>query len=827
MATAAAATVAGVASLAGSTAGALFSYNKAAFVLDQTLRQWAVHQIDLYREDLRDLFGLTISRMDTYLTVNSVALAVSVHSIYCGMIPPDIPQPKEVPSWLWFIWILNLAASTVLLLLSVCFALHASIVAQSLEVKLLTRWLRLPLPKTSDIANAADTIEVSEGEDSPVAVLLMRRFAFAAGEGEAPRPLAALVAGSSRKDARDVGKNGMMDHAEDDKYTVSHFSLFQRLQKSWQGYDAYARVFMVLANNQMLLTFADFALGSTMMGDREVWAAWAFVVVIATAAMLHLRMNLTFESYNELIVILTLAYLTPLSAAAAATLDYAGQTSIGEDTALASIALHCLWYYYLVLQGLEATEVLPGKFNIVRMTSDILLHENPFHGFVRHEMTEGGIDGSRRPSDYEWDFERNDDYCPPECRREVERLDDDLVEKEDKEICSPLHPTDQDSFSSTGKKSPGNKKDSQLALMEEGRGASIRHSKIGEWVEAHYGQRPAPEDRWQESCFKGVTDPSIVREQVDEFGENVEEFEKEQKAGKGKSCRCVDSPKVILKPCEYRHPDRPKNITHYRLRPWSIYKQVSAIISAVWTVGLIWWALVCADVPTGTDLPGPVFKASSAGESSAGFPPFFTPIGLDFFSNGSAVATDGISFWPRLPCSVLSPSDVLSIGEDVMVANGTDRLLNCATAESWKLPVAVSKVAYIREGSLAVSTPDNCLYLLEVDDDGEWRRKAKIGDYDDRQSSGGDVIGGIAFSRRYGMLVLMTSGNIDIWNMADGRRTITHLTLPEVQRYTAIAAVNTQGQEEEEDSIVVSGLGKDQRADLFRINEEVNKFLEK
>ncbi|KAF4701781.1 hypothetical protein FOZ63_009172, partial [Perkinsus olseni] len=202
---------------------------------------------------------------------------------------------------------------------------------------------------------------------------------------------------------------------------------------------------------------------STMMGDREVWAAWAFVVVIATAAMLHLRMNLTFESYNELIVMLVLAYLTPLSAAAAATLDYAGQTSIGEDTALASIALHCLWYYYLVLQGLEATEVLPGKFNIVRMTSDILLHENPFHGFVRHEMTEGGIDGSRRPSDYEWDFERNDDdYCPPECRREVERSDDDLVEKEDKEICSALNPTDHDSFSSAEKRSTGNKKDSQL-----------------------------------------------------------------------------------------------------------------------------------------------------------------------------------------------------------------------------------------------------------------------------------------------------------------------------------------------------------------------------
>lgn len=41
----------------------------------------------------------------------------------------------------------------------------------------------------------------------------------------------------------------------------------------------------------------------------------------------------------------------------------------GEDVALASIAFHCLWYYYLVLQALEVSERLPRKFNIVSMSS--------------------------------------------------------------------------------------------------------------------------------------------------------------------------------------------------------------------------------------------------------------------------------------------------------------------------------------------------------------------------------------------------------------------------------------------------------------------------
>lgn len=49
-------------------AGALFSYNKDAFVFEKTLRQAEAHQrqamrvqeVALYREDIRDLFGVTV-----------------------------------------------------------------------------------------------------------------------------------------------------------------------------------------------------------------------------------------------------------------------------------------------------------------------------------------------------------------------------------------------------------------------------------------------------------------------------------------------------------------------------------------------------------------------------------------------------------------------------------------------------------------------------------------------------------------------------------------------------------------------------------------------
>ncbi|KAF4716170.1 hypothetical protein FOZ62_001377, partial [Perkinsus olseni] len=278
------------------------------------------------------------------------------------------------------------------------------------------------------------------------------------------------------------------------------------------------------------------------------------------------------------------------------------------------------------------------------------------------------------------------------------------------------------------------------------------------------------------------------------------------------------------KPRRHRHHHQraPLDFQHYSLRPWSIYKQASTVVVLAWTVGVIWCVLDLLNIPTGNDIRASV---ESTTPISSGTGAFFVPVGMTATGESpqSVVYADSVGVWPPQEAGRVEDfgkdiSDIEYVNGSLMVASNDDRLMGYSEGSELAMPVAVSKVAYIREGSLAVSTPDNSLYLLEVDGDGEWRRKAKIGDYDDRQSSTAvDVISGIAFSRRYGVLVLMTSGNIDIWNMADGRRTITHLTLPEVQRYTAIAAVNTQGQQEEDESIIVSGLTKDRQAVAIRV----------
>ncbi|EER09139.1 hypothetical protein Pmar_PMAR024163 [Perkinsus marinus ATCC 50983] len=351
------------AALAGG-AGSIFSYNKDAFVFDQTLRQNKIHQIQnmrlqqvgLYREDLRDLFGLTITKMDNYLVVNTLMLGFCIALFYDGALPP------QNPPWLWWMWCLNLSGSTMFLLVSVWLSLHASITAQAFVVRLLTQWLRLPVPRTEEIDAASASLKVSRG------MRFMWKGVF-------------------------VGRTTKLR-----EYQI-HFKLFQHLQTSWQGYDAYARVCMAMGTNQLLMTLAIFALGSTMIGDRQPWAAWAFVVVMATTALLHFRINLILSRMESLIMTL-LIYFSPMSAGVAATFDYAGQTMIGKAVALVSFILNALWVYFVLVQAIESKGGLPAKFSTVGISSEII-GENQVHDFIQHELADLGID-TKNASEFLW-----------------------------------------------------------------------------------------------------------------------------------------------------------------------------------------------------------------------------------------------------------------------------------------------------------------------------------------------------------------------------------------------------------------------------------------
>ena len=64
----------------------LFTYNRDAFVFERTMIQAMTYQeqniriqeASLYREDLRDLFDITVKKMDNYLVINTLMLGFAI-----------------------------------------------------------------------------------------------------------------------------------------------------------------------------------------------------------------------------------------------------------------------------------------------------------------------------------------------------------------------------------------------------------------------------------------------------------------------------------------------------------------------------------------------------------------------------------------------------------------------------------------------------------------------------------------------------------------------------------------------------------------------------
>ena len=155
-----------MAEVLGELGGDLFQYNREGWKFGAELRQrdlyqrqkMRIKQVDLYRDDIRELFDLTVGKMDKYVIVCLVMLSITMELFFKGR------NPIGTPSWLFWCWAICTAGAMLYLLMSVWLALHASISAQTFSVRCLTQWLRLPIPSAEEIEKGAAKLE--EFEDS-------------------------------------------------------------------------------------------------------------------------------------------------------------------------------------------------------------------------------------------------------------------------------------------------------------------------------------------------------------------------------------------------------------------------------------------------------------------------------------------------------------------------------------------------------------------------------------------------------------------------------------------------------------------------------------
>jgi hypothetical protein len=337
-----------------SSAAELFNYNRENFKFNKELRQKKLHmhqnmrirQVLLFREDLKDLFELTIGKMDSYMMVNVLLLGITAEMYFKGRAPLD------VPGWLFWYWGISLGGAFFFLLYSTWLALHASVHAQTYMARCLSQWLRLPVPSIEEINAAAARLE--EYEKSSLIDFV--------------RP--PVVVPDVDKDAKQqIMHKDLSTHWNE---FSEHFTLFNSLHTKWQSHEAYARVAMCFGTNMLLSALSYFSLSYYAVDYEDPWIGCVFVVLATMAQIIHLRMSLSLteaEHYLQMILVL----LPPACVATAAAMS----THVDPITGVvhvptAATILACagyffqfMWILFFLRQTNHDDDGLPMKFSTV------------------------------------------------------------------------------------------------------------------------------------------------------------------------------------------------------------------------------------------------------------------------------------------------------------------------------------------------------------------------------------------------------------------------------------------------------------------------------
>ena len=331
------------------------NYNRSGWQLNYTLRQqeqyqrqkMRVRQVELYREDLRALFGLTVGKMDNYTIVNSLMLGITSEMFFKGRMPPS------TPSWLFWCWGVSVASSMYYFLLSLWLALHASVLAQTFATRALTQWLRLPIPSAREVREGAAKLEDFEKEN-------------VGGIFRVP-----VLQADKNKGDKEI-KEKSDDQKRHDLTTEwdlfqRHFLLFNKLHDKWQGYEAYARVCMSFGINQLFSALGYFALSYYAVYYNVPFSGWAFVILFQTAAQIHAKCSFNLSRKSHYLMVLLLQLPALFTSVAVIIVKLRGKPNEVTVTVFASMSIlgHFLWCLFCLFKTWSDKNGLPLKFSTV------------------------------------------------------------------------------------------------------------------------------------------------------------------------------------------------------------------------------------------------------------------------------------------------------------------------------------------------------------------------------------------------------------------------------------------------------------------------------
>ncbi|CAE7264154.1 unnamed protein product [Symbiodinium necroappetens] len=291
--------------------GGLFSYNRENYMFDKELlikrdyqaQKMRVEQSKLYREDVRDLVNLTVRKMDNYLIVSTLQLGFAMTLYVEGR-----PEKDVGPTWLIHLFAICNAGAFLYYLLSIWLALHASVAAHAFGVRLLTQFVRLPIPDDATLDKSRFQAQQYEGSTAremfrvPLLRQQLKRLNHAMEQTDEDEVISGGVSMSGSEEDLDPSISPVM--------LLEHVQLYRRTQANWQSFDAYARVCMSMGTNQLLYTLSYMMLGTLVAVNDVPLPALSCVVIFTGCAWILARLDL-YLSRKILAVAAVLLILPP------------------------------------------------------------------------------------------------------------------------------------------------------------------------------------------------------------------------------------------------------------------------------------------------------------------------------------------------------------------------------------------------------------------------------------------------------------------------------------------------------------------------------------
>jgi len=274
-------------------------------------------------------------------------------------------------TWLMYLYGLSGVGAFTFYLLSIWLSIHASVAAHSFGVRMLTQFVRLPVPdqkkldKTGRFTNR-DYEQSGAGTMFRVPIVRQQLARFNAAMGD-------LTASDSelKRLASEINKDG-----DEDPTTpvglLKHVQLYRQLQANWQAYDAYARVCMSLGTNQMVMNTAYYILELLIVEQYGLEVAVAVVLILGLCAWLIARLDM-YVSRRSLATLLFLNVSGPLLTAIVLGIDQTVAPKELKENAVKVVIpfvfiIHLVWMLLMVQFATPEQDeriALPVKFRSV------------------------------------------------------------------------------------------------------------------------------------------------------------------------------------------------------------------------------------------------------------------------------------------------------------------------------------------------------------------------------------------------------------------------------------------------------------------------------